>query len=51
MEEISRGNVKIIPDLIISGGEGTGDGSLSGLMGLQLLQMLREQKSEKPATE
>ncbi|MBS1719118.1 MAG: flotillin family protein [Armatimonadetes bacterium] len=51
MEEISRGNVKIIPDLIISGGEGNGDGSLSGLMGLQLLQMLRDQKTEKPAAE
>jgi uncharacterized membrane protein YqiK len=51
MEEISRGNVKIIPDLIISGGEGNGDGSLSGLMGLQLLQMLRDQKTEKPTSE
>lgn len=51
MEEISRGNVKIIPDLIISGGEGNGDGSLSGLMGLQLLQMLRDQKTEKSTSE
>ncbi len=43
-EEIGRGNIKIIPDLIVSGGNGT-DGSLSGLMGLQLLQMLQEKKA------
>lgn len=44
-EEVARGKVKIIPDLIISGGENSTDGSLSGLMGLQLLKMLSE-KSE-----
>ncbi len=48
MEEISKGKVKIIPDLIISGGGDSSDGSLSGLMGLQLLSMLKE-KSEQPA--
>ncbi|MDI3320803.1 SPFH domain-containing protein [Pinibacter soli] len=42
-EEIGKGNIKIIPDLIVSGGNGS-DGSLSGLMGLQLLQMLKENK-------
>lgn len=47
MEEIAKGRVKIIPDLIVSGsGEGS-EGSLSGLMGLQLLQMLQEGKSGK----
>ncbi len=43
-EEIGKGNIKIIPDLIVSGGNGT-DGSLSGLMGLQLLQMIQEKKA------
>lgn len=42
-EEIGKGNIKIIPDLIVSGGNGS-DGTLSGLMGLQLMQMLQEKK-------
>jgi uncharacterized membrane protein YqiK len=42
-EEIGKGNIKIIPDLIVSGGNGS-DGSLSGLMGLQLLQMIKDNK-------
>ena len=44
-EEIGKGNIKIIPDLIVSG-DGSSDGSLSGLMGLQLLQMIKENKSK-----
>mgnify|MGYP001028117239 CR=1 FL=1 len=39
-EEISKGKIKIIPDLIVSGGDST-DGGLNGLMGMQLLQMLQ----------
>ena len=42
-EEIGKGNIKIIPDLVVSGTNGS-DGSLSGLMGLQLLQMIQEKK-------
>ena len=52
-EEIAKGKVKIIPDLIVQGGTGsdTTDGSLSGLMGLQLLQMLQERKApEEPSS-
>ncbi|MNV74501.1 hypothetical protein D3C71_1677240 [compost metagenome] len=45
-EEIGKGRIKIIPDLIVSGGNGT-DGSLSGLMGMQLMQMMQQEK-EKP---
>ncbi|MEP6845256.1 MAG: SPFH domain-containing protein [Panacibacter sp.] len=44
-EEIGKGNIKIIPDLIVSGSNGS-EGSLSGLMGLQLLQMIQEKKKE-----
>ena len=47
-EEIARGKVKIIPDIIIGGSEGT-EGSLNGLMGLQLLKMLQE-KGEEPSS-
>ncbi len=49
-EEIAKGKVKIIPDLIVSGGNGSStDGSLSGLMGLQLLKMLQEKSDREPA--
>jgi len=46
-EEIARGKIKIIPDLIVSGSGDSTDGTLSGLMGLQLLQMIQN----KPAAE
>nr|WP_294874850.1 SPFH domain-containing protein [uncultured Pedobacter sp.] len=44
-EEIGKGKIKIIPDLIVSGGNGS-DGSLSGLMGLQLMQMIQQEKGK-----
>jgi uncharacterized membrane protein YqiK len=44
-EEIGKGRIKIIPDLIVSGGNGS-DGSLSGLMGMQLMQMMQEDKEK-----
>ena len=42
-EEIGAKNIKIIPDIIISGGNGT-DGSMNGLMGLKLMEMMSEKK-------
>jgi uncharacterized membrane protein YqiK len=47
-EEIGKGRIKIIPDLIVNGGNST-DGSLSGLMGMQLMQMIQQDK-EKSTT-
>lgn len=44
-EEIGRGRIKIIPDLIVNGGNGS-DGSLSGLMGMQLMQMIQQDKEK-----
>jgi len=44
-EEIGKGRIKIIPDLIVSGGNGS-DGSLSGLMGMQLMQMMQQDKEK-----
>lgn len=41
-EEVSRGNIKIIPDIII--GANGSDGPMNGLMGMQLLQLIQEQK-------
>lgn len=46
-EEISRGNIKIIPDIIISGGASSTDGSISGLMGMKLMEMIDTSKSRK----
>lgn len=46
IEEIGKGNIKIIPEILIGGGNST-DGSLSGLMGMQLLQMIQEKKKEQ----
>lgn len=43
-EEISRGKIKIIPDILI-GGNGT-DGGVNGLMGMQLLRMMQDEKKE-----
>ncbi len=45
-EEIGKGHIKIIPDLVVAGNGNSTDGSLSGLMGLQLLQMLKENKTD-----
>ncbi|CAN5579986.1 hypothetical protein BH10BAC2_BH10BAC2_10620 [soil metagenome] len=42
-EEIGKGHIKIIPDLIVSGNGGS-DGSLCDLMGLQLLLMIQDKK-------
>ncbi len=51
-EEIGRGNIKIIPDIIIGGGNGSStDGSLSGLMGLKLMEMLSEKKEAEKKPE
>ncbi len=45
-EEIGAKNIKVIPDIIISGGNGT-DGSMNGLMGLKLMEMMSEKKKEE----
>lgn len=38
-EEIGKGNIKVIPDVLISGNAGS-DGSISGLLGLKLMEMM-----------
>lgn len=48
-EEISKGHIKIIPDLIVSGNGNPSEGGLSGLMGLQLLNMLKEKEAKEVA--
>jgi len=38
-EEIGKNNIRIIPEVLINGGNGT-DGSMNGLMGLKLMEMM-----------
>jgi uncharacterized membrane protein YqiK len=45
-EEIAKGNIKIIPDILISGGNNEGSG-VAGLMGLKMMEMMSTAKLEK----
>ena len=47
-EEIGANKIKVIPDIIISGGNGA-DGPLSGMMGLKLMEMMDARKKDEPA--
>jgi regulator of protease activity HflC (stomatin/prohibitin superfamily) len=40
MESIANQNVKIMPDVLISGGGDNANGGISGLLGLQILDQL-----------
>jgi len=44
-EEIGRGNIKVIPDVIISGNGGA-DNPISGIMGLKLMEMMDARKDK-----
>ena len=44
-EEIGKGNIKVIPDVLISGANGS-DGGISGLLGMKLMEMM-DTKTEK----
>jgi uncharacterized membrane protein YqiK len=45
-EEIGRGNIKVIPDVMISGNGGA-DNPISGILGLKLMEMM-DTKGDKP---
>ena len=45
-EEIGKGQIKVIPDVLIGGSNGT-DGSISGLLGLKLMEMMDADKKKK----
>ncbi len=45
-EEIGKSNIKVIPDVLIGGGNGT-EGGISGLLGLKLMEMINEKKENK----
>src|SRR6185436_6162923 len=45
-EELSKGNVKLIPDILIGGGANGGGTALDGLLGLKLMEMMDPKKTE-----
>jgi uncharacterized membrane protein YqiK len=47
-EEIGKGNIKVIPDVLISGANGT-EGGISGLLGMKLMEMM-DAKNENSET-
>lgn len=44
-EEIGKGQIKVIPDILIGGSNGT-DGGINGLLGLKLMEMMDSKKSD-----
>lgn len=47
-EEIGKGNIKVIPDVLISGSNGS-EGGISGLLGMKLMEMM-DTKNDNPNT-
>lgn len=45
-EEIGKGNIKVIPDVLISGANGS-EGGISGLLGMKLMEMM-DAKNDNP---
>lgn len=45
-EEIGKGNIKVIPDVLISGNNGT-EGGISGLLGMKLMEMMDENSKKE----
>ncbi|HEY6915161.1 MAG TPA: hypothetical protein VI413_10835 [Paludibacter sp.] len=46
-EELSRGNVKLIPDILIGGNNGNGGTAIDGLLGLKLMEMMDPEKKKE----
>ncbi len=46
-EEIGKSHIKVIPDVLISGGGNGTEGGISGLLGLKLMDMINEKKDVK----
>jgi uncharacterized membrane protein YqiK len=46
-EELAKGNVKLIPDVLIGGGQNGGGTALDGLLGLKLMEMMDPKKIEE----
>ena len=47
-EEIGKNNIKIIPEILISGGaDGNGNGPINGLLGLELVKWVKDKEVKK----
>ena len=46
-EEIGKGQIKVIPDILIGGGNGT-DGGINGLLGMKLMEMMDKKTPDNP---
>lgn len=49
-ESIGTNGIKIIPDILINGGDAS-NGSIGGLLGMQMLELLKSNKADTKATE
>ncbi|MFM2290247.1 MAG: hypothetical protein RIS29_60 [Bacteroidota bacterium] len=47
-EELSKGNIKLIPDVLIGGNNGNGGNAIDGLLGLKLMEMMDPEKKSLP---
>ena len=47
-EELSKGNIKLIPDVLIGGNNGNGGSAIDGLLGLKLMEMMDPEKKNLP---
>lgn len=45
-EEIAKGNIKIIPDILIGAGNGT-DGGINGLLGMKLMELMDKKETKQ----
>ncbi len=50
-EELSKGNVKLIPDVLIGGSNGNGGSAMDGLLGLKLMELMDPDKKVDTATQ
>jgi uncharacterized membrane protein YqiK len=46
-EELARSQVKLIPDVLIQGGNGSGGSAIDGLLGLKLMEMMDPKAKEE----
>ncbi len=46
-EEIGKGQIKIMPDILIGGANGT-DGGINGLLGMKLMEMMDSKSNDAP---
>ena len=51
VEQIAEGKIKIIPELLITGGDGNSGSPISALLGMELLGMVRKEHGKETLIE